>query len=235
MIISPQLLASLKSKDQRVQLKAAKDFYACLINELKQVKPDNETNFVDSLIPDIRKLANDANPYSDKQACIYIITSIINLDNINVKVSKKHQTSFFRWLKNLLPCQDPTVIHMASRAMGKYAQAGVECDVEFKSGLENLRIESKRFQGILLVKELALASPSRLFLNSDLFYQNIMFATCDRSPEIRYEAIELFRLSLIISISRESLDTNSANFLDKRNRRVSTSSSCSSLSVRPVN
>lgn len=142
MIISAQLLAALKSKDQRVQLKAAKEFYACLISELKQVKPDNETNFVDSLIPDIRKLANEANQnFSDKQACIYIITSIINLDNINIKVRKKHQTSFFRWLKNLLACPDLNVIHMASRAMGKYAQAGVECDVEFKSGLEHLRFE----------------------------------------------------------------------------------------------
>ena len=56
-----QYLIGLKSKDQRQQLKAAKEFYACLINELKQVKPDNETNFVDSLIPDIRELANENN------------------------------------------------------------------------------------------------------------------------------------------------------------------------------
>ena len=33
-----QYLTQLKSKDQRIQLKAAKNFYACLINELKQVK-----------------------------------------------------------------------------------------------------------------------------------------------------------------------------------------------------
>lgn len=140
MIISSQLLTALKSKDHVVQLQAAKEFHACLINELKQVKPDNETNFVDSLIPDIKELVNEHNPkISDKVACIYIITSIINLDNINVKVRKKHQTSFFRWLKNLLACPDSTVIHMATRAMGKYAQAGVDCDVEFKSGLEYLQ------------------------------------------------------------------------------------------------
>ncbi len=195
-----QYLTQLKSKDQRIQLKAAKNFYACLINELKQVKPDNEINLIDSLLPEIRELANENNQnISDKQACIYIITSIINLDNINVKVRKKHQTSFLRMLRNLLACPDQNVIHMASRAMGKYAQAGVECDVEFKSGLEFLRIEQKRYQGILLVKELALASPSRLFLNSELFYDNIMSAICDHSAEIRHKAIELFRLSLVIS------------------------------------
>ena len=148
---------------------------------------------------------------------------------------KKHQTSFFRWLRNLLACPDATVIHMASKAMGKYAQAGVECDVEFKSGLEYLRIESKRYQGILLVKELALASPTRLFLNSDLFYENIMSAICDRNLEIRYEAIELFRLSLKISIERENSDSASSSQLpsggnQQRLRRTSTSSSFNSIS-----
>ena len=206
-----QFLSLLRSKDNQVQLKAAKDFYACLINELKQVKPENETNFVDSLIPHIKELASENNPnISDKLACIYIITSIINLDNINVKVRKKHQTSFFRWLRNLLACADPIAVHMVSRAMGKYALAGVECDVEFKSALENLNFEQKRFQGILLVRELALATPSRLFLSAAHFYQNIMSAICDRSPEIRYEAVKLFRLSLIICISRENLNQTSS-------------------------
>ena len=230
-----QYLTQLKSKDQRVQLKAAKNFYACLINELKQVKPDNETNFVDSLIPEIRELANENNQnISDKQACIYIITSIINLDNINVKVRKKHQTNFLRMLRNLLACSDQNVIHMASRAMGKYALAGVECDVEFKSGLEFLRIESKRYQGILLVKELALASPSRLFLNSELFYDNIMSAVCDHMPEIRHKAIELFRLSLDITTKREAATVSySSNSTQQQNasqrlRRTSTNSSLSS-------
>jgi hypothetical protein len=199
-----QFLGLLKSKDHRVQLKAAKDFYAFLLNELKTVKRDDETTFVDSLIPTIRELANEHNVnICDKQACIYIITSIINLDNINVKVRKKHQISLFRWLRNLLSCPDPTVIHMASRAMGKYVQAGVDCDVEFNSGLENLRIESKRYQGILLIKELSLAYPPRLFLNSAVFFENIMLAICDRNAQMRYEAIELFRLALIISVNRE--------------------------------
>jgi hypothetical protein len=227
-----QYLTQLKSKDQRVQLKAAKNFYACLINELKQVKPDNETNFVDSLIHEIRELANENNQnISDKQACIYIITSIINLDNINVKVRKKHQTNFLRMLRNLLACSDQNVIHMASRAMGKYALAGVECDVEFKSGLEFLRNENKRYQGILLVKELALASPSRLFLKSELFYDNIMSAVCDHMPEIRHKAIELFRLSIDISTRREA-NINSSGTQQQnsshRLRRASTSSSLSS-------
>jgi hypothetical protein len=232
-----QYLTQLKSKDQRIQLKAAKNFYACLINELKQVKPDNEINLIDSLLPEIRELANENNQnISDKQACIYIITSIINLDNINVKVRKKHQTSFLRMLRNLLACPDQNVIHMASRAMGKYAQAGVECDVEFKSGLEFLRIEQKRYQGILLVKELALASPSRLFLNSELFYDNIMSAICDHSAEIRHKAIELFRLSLVISTSREATilqqqhqqQQQQQQTTSQRLRRTSTNSSLSS-------
>ncbi|CAF0752879.1 unnamed protein product [Brachionus calyciflorus] len=234
-----QYINSLKSKDHKTQLKAAKDFYAFLLNELKQVKRDDETSFVDNLIPSIRELANENNQnLSDKQACIYIITSIINLDNINVKVRKKHQTSLFRWLRNLLACSDQTVIHMASRAMGKYVQAGVECDVEFKSGLENLRneSESKRYQAILLVRELSLAYHPRLFLSSTIFFENILVPICDHSPQLRHEAIELFRLGLIICLNRETTIQN--NYLahqsmnqptsSSRLRRSSTSSSLSS-------
>ena len=227
-----QFLTLLKSRDYRVQLKAAKDFYAFLLNELKQVKKDDDSSFVDNLIPTIRELANENNQsISDKQACIYIITSIINLDNINVKVRKRHQISVIRWLKNLLAYSDQTVIHMASRAMGKYVQAGVDCHVEFKSGLDALRSETKRYQSILLIRELTLAYPPRLFLYSELFFQNIMYSICDRNPQIRYESIELFRLALIISINREtssnSLGQNSAT-VSNRLHRSSTQSSLES-------
>jgi hypothetical protein len=226
-----QFLTLLKSRDYRVQLKAAKDFYAFLLNELKQVKKDDDSSFVDNLIPTIRELANENNQsISDKQACIYIITSIINLDNINVKVRKRHQISVIRWLKNLLAYSDQTVIHMASRAMGKYVQAGVDCHVEFKSGLDALRSETKRYQSILLIRELTLAYPPRLFLYSELFFQNIMYSICDRNPQIRYESIELFRLALIISINRE---TSSSGGLGSQNsassNRLHRSSTQSSL------
>ena len=109
-----------------------------------------------------------------------------------------------RRLKNLLAYADQTVIHMASRAMGKYVQAGVDCHVEFKSGLDALRVETKRYQSILLIRELTLAYPPRLLLYSELFFQNIMYSISDRNPQIRYESIELFRLALIISINREA-------------------------------
>ena len=56
-----------------------------------------------------------------------------------------------------------------------------------------------------------------------------MSAICDRNPEIRYEAIELFRLSLIISVSRETSDQT--NNIENRSRRGSNASSVSSLSV----
>jgi hypothetical protein len=123
----------------------------------------------------------------------------------------------------------------------RYVQAGVECDVEFRSGLESLR-DARRYQGILLVRELALAHAPRLFLNSATFFENIMLPICDRNPQIRFEAIELFRLSLIICINREAL-SQPANYQStmtnrsgnqsgtiQRIRRTSTSSSFGSIS-----
>lgn len=228
-----QYLKQLKSKDFRAQLESAKEFYAFLLNELKKVKRDDETNFVDNLVPTIRELVNENNQnITDKLACIYIITSIINLDNINVRVRRRHQTSLFRWLRNLLASNDLNIIHMASRAMGRYAMAGVECDLEFKSSIEGLKNEPRSYQSILLVRELSLAHPPRLFLNSVNFFENIMTPFCDRNPHIRYEAIELFRLSLIICVNREtSIGTPQAQAtsLTQRLRRTSTSSSFGSI------
>jgi hypothetical protein len=68
-----------------------------------------------------------------------------------------------------------------------------------------MRIEAKRYQGILLIRELSLAHPQRLFLNSATFFENIMLPICDHNAQIRYEAVELLRLSLSICVSRESL------------------------------
>lgn len=81
----------------------------------------------------------------------------------------------------------------------------MDCDVEFRSGLETLRVDARRYQGILLVRELSLAHPPRLFLNSATFFENIMLPICDHKAEIRYEAVELLRLALSICVSRETL------------------------------
>lgn len=139
---------------------------------------------------------------------------------------------------------------MRKKILFRYAQAGVECDVEFRSGLEQLRSDSRRYQSILLVRELSLAYPPRLFLNSATFFESIMMPICDHNPQIRYEAVELFRLSLSICVSRETSSnstamtntsfnaltgiTNSSSTVTLNNmhriRRTSTSSSFGSLS-----
>ena len=196
-------LSGLKSKDTSVQLKTVREFYTSLLNDLKQLKREEETLFIDSLITLIKKLDNDNSDTSDKQACILVITSILNLDNINVRASKVHQQTLFIHLRNLLTCSEPLIIQMASRAIGRLVLAGVECNVEFKNALENLRNDTRRLAGIICIRELALVSPTKLFLNSSMFFQDIMIAITDKTASIRHEACELFRLALHIIITRE--------------------------------
>ena len=98
----------------------------------------------------------------------------------------------------------------------------MECDVEFKSGLESLKLDAKRYQGILLVRELVLAYPPRLFLHSNTFFENIHLAICDTNSQIRYEAIELFRISLIICFNREA--SNRQNAANNESRTTGSSS-----------
>ena len=217
----------MKSKDTNVQLKTVRELYAFLLNELKKIKREEETGFILSLITLIKKLSDERNDnIADKQASILIITSIINLDNINVRVSKIHQAPLFIQLRNLLSCTDTMIIQMASRAIGRLVMAGVECDQEFKIALESLRNETKRYTGIICVREIALASQSRLFLNSAMFFQDIIMAITDKNSNIRQEACELFRLSLHIIISREvSVIRMDNNMRGVSVRRSSTASS----------
>ena len=208
-------------------MKTVRELYAFLLNEHKKIKREEETGFILSLITLIKKLSDERNDnIADKQASILIITSIINLDNINVRVSKIHQAPLFIQLRNLLSCTDTMIIQMASRAIGRLVMAGVECDQEFKIALESLRNETKRYTGIICVREIALASQSRLFLNSAMFFQDIIMAITDKNSNIRQEACELFRLSLHIIISREvSVIRMDNNMRGVSVRRSSTASS----------
>lgn len=219
-------LDDLKSSNKKIQLNAAQELYSQILNDLKNLKREEESIFIDLRVNEIKKLGNERNTTSsEKQACILYLICIINLDNINIRLNKTHQTTFLLLLRNIIQSNDKEASRMASRAMGRLAVTGVDCDIDFKNALENLRSESNRYMGIIASRELALASPSRLFLNSNAFYEDIMPAICDKDPNIRKEACELFRLSLKISISREG-SMNTLN-ITKNNllRRSSTQSS----------
>jgi FKBP12-rapamycin complex-associated protein len=223
-------LLGLKSNDTKTQIKSAKELFAYILNELKQVKCEDDTSFIDSLISVIRELGKEQSSVADKQACILIIASIIYLDNINVRASKNNQSMLFQQLKNfLLYYNDTNIVQMASRAMGRLVMTGVECDNEFKTALEDLQDGQKRHAGIICLRELALAAPSRLFLNSSVFYEDIQKAIQDKQLQIRQEACELFRLSLVVCIDRESpIQRTEMQFTRHGLRRSSTASSLNS-------
>jgi hypothetical protein len=218
-------LNDLKSSNKKVQLNAAQELYSQILNDLKNLKREEESIFIDLRVNEIKKLGNTTS--GEKQACILYLICVINLDNINIRLNKTHQTTFLLLLRSIIQSNDKEASRMAAKAMGRLVATGVDCDIDFKNALEYLRLESStRYMGIIALRELALASPSRLFLNSNAFYEDIMPAICDKDPNIRKEACELFRLSLKISISRESSIISTLN-ITKNNllRRSSTQSS----------
>ena len=207
-------ISMLMFENKDIQLKTAKDFYLLLLNELKKVKRDENLTFLDDLMPKIKELANEDNQnLIGKYACIYILTSLISLDKINFKIRKKHKKSIIQYLKNLLSNTDVVVINMAARALGKFVEDGIDCDTEYKSSLDALYSasinQSRRYQNIVLIKELTFAYPSRFFLFIKQYFQVIKDAMCDKKLNIRYETAELFRLTLMLTIQREMSRTAS--------------------------
>ena len=180
-----------------------------MLDDLKKLKREDEVSFIESLMKLIKLLGSDNNnDQSDKQACILYITAIINLYDVNIRMSKMHQTNLFIILRNLLLSTDPMVVQMASKALGKLESTGVDCDVEFKKGVENMIVSARQSAGILCVRELILAVPSKLFVNLPVFLENIMVAlTTSKNVTVRLDASELFRLALSLSASQPKLDS----------------------------
>ena len=212
----------LITENKDIQLKIANDFYLFLLNELKKVRKDENLSFLDDLMPKIKELANENNQnLTEKYACVFILASLINLDKINYKIRKKHKNSIIQFLKNLLV--NTELFYIAARAMGKFVEGEVDCDAEYKASLDALKNQSKRYQNIVLIKELTFANPSRFFLFINQYFKIIQDTMCDQNLNIRYESAELFRLTLMLSIQRE------INQSASKTHRISTSLSAETI------
>ena len=175
------------------------------------MKHEEEPLLFNCLIAYVKEVYGNKRNHDNIQACVFIIASVINLDKVYLRPCKFHQQDLFIHLRNILKYDKENtirknIIEVAARTLGRLVMAGVECEIEFKNGLEYLRSNNQEtlFFGIITIRELVLASPSRLILHADKFFQDIMIAITDESVFIRHKACELFSLSLNIIISRDT-------------------------------
>ncbi|KAL7976198.1 hypothetical protein Chor_008295 [Crotalus horridus] len=168
---------------------------------------EESTRFYDQLNHHIFELvsSSDAN---ERKGGILAIASLIGVEGGNATRIGR----FANYLRNLLPSNDPVVMEMASKAIGRLAMAGDTFTAEYvefevKRALEWLgadRNEGRRHAAVLVLRELAISVPTFFFQQVQPFFDNIFVAVSDPKQAIREGAVSALRACLILTTQRES-------------------------------
>ncbi|ODN03392.1 Serine/threonine-protein kinase mTOR, partial [Orchesella cincta] len=143
----------------------------------------------------------------------HFIESLIGVDvgNTSTRISR-----FANYLRNTFPSSDVEVMELAAKAVGKLALVSGTysteyIDVEVKRAFEWLaateRHEGKRLAAVLVLKELAVATPTFFFQQVQQFFEVIFNAVRDPKPNIREGAVKALRHALIVTAQREKTQT----------------------------
>ncbi|XP_029141485.1 serine/threonine-protein kinase mTOR [Protobothrops mucrosquamatus] len=206
-IILQQFAGGLKSRNEETRAKAAKDLQHYVTMELREMSQEESTRFYDQLNHHIFELvsSSDAN---ERKGGILAIASLIGVEGGNATRIGR----FANYLRNLLPSNDPVVMEMASKAIGRLAMAGDTFTAEYvefevKRALEWLgadRNEGRRHAAVLVLRELAISVPTFFFQQVQPFFDNIFVAVWDPKQAIREGAVSALRACLILTTQRES-------------------------------
>jgi FKBP12-rapamycin complex-associated protein len=205
-----QIVTGLTSRSSDQKMAAAKRLQLHVSTELREVSAEQSTAFMEDLIHNIFEMTSSPD-VCDKKGGILAIMVLIGVDQENATSMPR----FANYLRNLLPSNDPVVMQMTARAMGRLALTGGTytadyVEFELKQALEWLgseRNEARRHAAVLVLREMALNAPTFFFQQVQPFFDNIFAAVRDPKQAIREGAVESLRACLIILAQRETKQT----------------------------
>ncbi|XP_038513845.1 LOW QUALITY PROTEIN: serine/threonine-protein kinase mTOR-like [Canis lupus familiaris] len=222
-----QFASGLKSRNEETRAKAAKELQHYVTMELREMSQEESTRFYDQLNHHIFELvsSSDAN---ERKGGILAIASLIGVEGGNAtRILARFAKLIFG--NALPPSNDPVVMEMASKAIGRLAMAGDTFTAEYvefevKRALEWLGADRKRGgpgkdphadvmwpvgrevvhpRGVLVLRELAVSVPTFFFQQVQPFFDNIFVAVWDPKQAIREGAVAALRACLILTTQRE--------------------------------
>ncbi|KAG1660885.1 Serine/threonine-protein kinase mTOR [Nymphon striatum] len=172
---------------------------------------DELTVFVEACNRNVFNMLNNSDTY-EKKGGILAIISLTGLDIINLTQLNR----FVYYLRSALPCNDQEITFLIAKALGKLALALGPNTAEFVDfevrrvlewvGLE--RNESKRYAAVLILRALAVSTPTLFYIQVQKFFDAIFVATRDSKPLIREGAISALRAALVLTAQRETKVTH---------------------------
>ncbi|BFZ23557.1 hypothetical protein BsWGS_26596 [Bradybaena similaris] len=208
--VLPGFVAGLKHRQEDVRFKTAIDLHHFVVTELREMPQEEVASFMDDFNHHIFEMVSSSD-VNERKGGVLAIVSLLGGDvgNINTRMSR-----FANYLMNLLPSTnyDLGVMEMAAKAVGilalssgTYAAEYVEFEV--RRALEWLvsdRIEGRRQAAVLVLKELAVNTPTFFYQQVQQFFDSIFFAVRDPKQPIREGAVAALRAALTVTSQRET-------------------------------
>ncbi|XP_059477089.1 serine/threonine-protein kinase mTOR [Neocloeon triangulifer] len=203
-----QIVNGLKSRNPETRAKSAKELHHYVTTELREVSVEEWTAFMDEFNKHIHEMVNSKDTH-EKLGGISAMICLIKGDvgKINTRISR-----FANYLRNLLPCTDINVMHMAVKTMGQVALVSGTSTTEYfefeiKRAFEWLagdRNEHKRLAAVLVLRELAVSMPTFFYQQVQQFFDLIFNGVRDPYKTIREGAVEAIRAALVVTAQRET-------------------------------
>ncbi|KAK0063750.1 serine/threonine-protein kinase mTOR-like isoform X1 [Biomphalaria pfeifferi] len=209
-LVLQSFVAGLKQRQEDVRFKTAIELHHFVVTELREMHQDDVASFMDDFNHHIFEMVSSSD-VNERKGGVLAIVSLLGGDvgNIGTRMSR-----FANYLMNLLPSNsyDLGVMEMAAKAVGilalssgNYAAEYVEFEV--RRALEWLvsdRIEGRRQAAVLVLKELAVNTPTFFYQQVQQFFDSIFFAVRDPKPSIREGAVAALRAALAVTSQRET-------------------------------
>ncbi|CAK9293619.1 unnamed protein product [Gordionus sp. m RMFG-2023] len=199
----------IKNQSEEIALKVAQQLHHFAGTELKEMPVDESNNFLELFNQRIFELVSSSD-YFDKRAGILAIMSLIGIDSNN----SSRLSRCANYLRNMLPSSNQYLMELAAKAIGYLALSSETytaeyVDFETRRAFEWLcgeRNEERRHAAVLVLKELALCTPTFFVQHLPQYFETIFIALKDTKPIIREGASLSLRAVLHIVSQRENRD-----------------------------
>jgi serine/threonine-protein kinase mTOR len=144
------------------------------------------------------------------------IDQLLSVEGDETIESKRNLFRFYNYARSLVPDPDLNIMLAASKTLGRIAQLGgaafgdrfMDFEVQSAIGLlsaerQTDKLETNRYAGVLILKELAKHSPTYFHPHIGLVFEKILIALRDSRVLVREGAAELLAACLEIVTQRD--------------------------------
>ncbi|KAK4695205.1 serine/threonine-protein kinase mTOR, partial [Lecanoromycetidae sp. Uapishka_2] len=198
----------LRSKNEDTRLRASTDLKTQVEQAVRDLPSDRFQEYYNNVNHRVSQLVVQSNITEERVGGIQAIEELIKFDGDD---AAQKTTRFSSYLRAALRSNDTTVLLFAARALGKLAIPGGALtaelvEAEISSALEWLQIErqeTRRFAAVLIIRELAINSPTLLYAFVPQIFDCVLVALRDPKILIRETAAEAAGACIQIIAARD--------------------------------